>query len=211
MIDFWELSGRLMLMDPRTRDRDIYNSSTGILPIQSDGCILLGHADTPLLPFPIEAFYDRLRDYFATRYTGADKLLCPVVSMFALGEIGVMFFNQPFRDLFEQLSTYLQTTSVIRGRSDTHYDSMFYIVVAVLAMDTKTRASIADDDDFLGLDPIATDRPVLRLLAQDPEFVTKADAFCFEGAWEPGSFDPLSDQNYGANPFRHFRFVNAPA
>lgn len=226
MIDFWEIAGRLLLMDPVTRNRDLYDANTGILPIQAGGCILAGHCNTPTLPFPIQSFYDRLRDYLSRRYAGADKLFSPAISMFALGESGVMFFNQPFRDLFESLSHYLLTGSAARGRTDTGSASLFYIVLGVLALDTKSRKSVAGGD-FLGLAPEAMgDRDALMQLAGDQEFNRRANEFCFTGGWTNGSANTLRDQTYGiithtieaegqdvlridakTIPFRHIRFV----
>src|SRR5450432_296142 len=100
MIDFWELTGRLFLMDPNTRSSEIYDHATGLLPLQADGSILNGHLNTPTLPFPVNGFYNQLRSYFSQKYTGTDQMLSPVISMFALGEIGVMFFTQDFRNAF---------------------------------------------------------------------------------------------------------------
>jgi len=222
MIDFWELAGRLMLMDPTQRKNDIY---TTILPIQSDGCILLGFSTKPTLPFPPAGFYNQLRDYF-TQIDKAEKFVSPVLSMFALGETGVMFFNQKFRDLFEVLSFYLTNVSAASGKSDTGSSSLVYIVLALLMLDSTTRASVATGK-FLGLEPSdGAEKGILIALANDLEFTKRANAVCFVGAWTEGSANTLRDQTYGtlthANsligeermvlteeiiPFRHFRFV----
>jgi hypothetical protein len=223
MIDFWELSGRLLLMDPNKRKQDIY---TNLLPIQSDGCILLGSAQSTTLPFSIPGFYNAMRDFFTQNYTGANAIYSPVISMFALGEIGTMFFNQPFRDLFEKTSTYLKTQSSIQGRTDMGSTSFFYMVLMLLVIDRTTRASIVGGD-FLDLDKLPSasgDKAALTHLANDPNFVIVADNMCLgepsgslsDGDWTRGSASVLRGQPYGkpnatppipAIPFRHFRFV----
>ena len=208
MIDFWELAGRLLLMDPATRNKEIY-SDGGLLPIQSNDCILLGHADTPTLPFTKEEFYDPMRNYFAAKYTGNNRLLSPVISMFALGETGTMFFNPPFRVLFEKLSGYLLNGSVVNNRRDTGSDSMFYIVLTIIALDKTSRESVINDN-FLGLEPSSEDRVVLRRLAADPGFQDVADKWCFGGDWTEGSHGSLRYQKYGNNPLRHVRFIHLP-
>jgi len=208
MIDFWEIAGRIVLMDPAVRNHDLYDANTGIMPLQDGGCILAGHCDTATLPFPVGAFYDSLRDYLTQKYSGPDALLSPVISMFALGEVGVMLFNQPFRDLFEAVSTYLRTQSAIAGRTDTGSSSLFYIALAVLCVDMTSRQSIAQGN-FLGLTQNAADQTALQQVANDATFNTNASALCFQGAWEQGSDNTLRDQMYsnGSIPFRHFRFV----
>jgi hypothetical protein len=223
MIDFWELSGRLLLMDPTKRQQDIY---TTLLPIQSDGCILLGSANAATLPFPIPGFYNAMRAYFAQNYTGTNAIYSPVTSMFALGEIGTMFFNQPFRDLFEKTSTYLRTQSNIQGKTDTGSTSFFYTVLMLLVIDRTTRASIVAGN-FLNLDKLSVapgDKAALTQLANDPNFVTVADNMCLGepsgplsvADWTRGSASVLLGQPYGKPtatppippiPFRHFRFV----
>jgi len=213
MIDFWEIAGRIVLMDPVTRNHDLYDVDTGIIPLQDGGCILVGHCNTASLPFPVESYYNSLRDYLTLRYSGADSLLSPVISMFALGEVGVMLFNQQFRDLFESVSTYLRTQSPIQGRRDTGSASLFYIALAVLCVDMTSRASIADGN-FLGLTPNdAADQTALQQLARDAMFTQGANALCFQGAWQQGSDNTLRDQLYlgGTLPFRHFRFVEGLA
>jgi len=128
--------------------------------------------------------------------------------MFALGETGVMFFNDKFRNLFEDLSRYLRTAPTMQGRVDTGSDSMFYIALAVITMDKKTRGLVASQGDFLGVEPSAlADKVALQKLANEKGFQDQADLTCFTGGWTEGSVDTLRDQNYGANPFRHFRFV----
>jgi hypothetical protein len=211
MIDFWELAGRLMLMDPVTRQQQIY---TTLLPLQADGSILDGHAKTAGLPFPIATFYNRTRDFYTARYSGADKLYAPAISMFALGETGLMFFNQDFRDVFENLSYYLLNKSVAKGRTDKGSDSRFYMVLALLVIDSTTRNIVATNGDFLGLAPPAqADRDALQTLARDPEFVMRANTLCFGVDWTEGSVNTLREQRYGDVPggpkadipFRHFR------
>ena len=209
MIDFWEIAGRIVLMDPAVRNHDLYDANTGIMPLQDGGCILPGHCDTASLPFPVGPYYDSLRDYLTQRYSGADNLLSPAISMFALGEVGVMLFNQQFRDLFEAVSTYLRTQSPIAGRSDTGSKSLFYIVLAVLCVDMTSRAIIGTGN-FLGLTPSdPADQTALQQLANDATFNANANALCFQGAWIEGSDNTLRDQTYsnGTIPFRHFRFV----
>jgi hypothetical protein len=223
MIDFWELSGRLLLMDPNKRKQDIY---TTLLPIQSDGCILLGHAQTATLPFPILGFYNAMRKFFADTYKGADLIYSPVISMFALGEIGTMFFNQPFRDLFEKTSNFLRTQSNIQGKTDTGSTSFFYTVLMLLVIDRTTRGSV-QGGKFLGLENLPSspgDQAALTQLANDPKFIIVADNMCrgeasgplSEADWTRGSASVLQGQDYGNPnasppippiPFRHFRFV----
>jgi hypothetical protein len=144
--------------------------------------------------------------------------------MFALGEIGVMFFNQKFRDAFEDLSLYVRKS----GRSDTDPASLFHIVLALLVVDRTTRGFVATGD-FQGLSPDAqADRDALQALARDKVFIEKADIYCFSNPWSGGSLNPLNHQTYGTFtlsnqigdtnrevlkepiPFRHFRFVPAP-
>jgi hypothetical protein len=206
MLDFWELSGRLLLMDPTQRQQKIY---TNLLPIQGDGCILLGHAQTALLPFPIPGFYNAVRTFFAQTYTGANAIYSPVISMFALGEIGTMFFNQPFRDLFEAVSLYLKTQSNIQGRTDNGSTSFFYMVLMLLVIDRTTRDSVGKGN-FLGLDqlpPAPSDKPALTLLANDAKLGTLANNMCLgvpgaaaEAPWTRGSMSVLRDQDYGPQP-----------
>jgi len=208
MIDFWELSGRLLLMDPAKRDADIY---TDILPIQTDGCISLGNCNTALIAFSVPLFYNQLRDYFTNTYTGQNKLLSPVISMFTLGEIGTMFFNQKFRNLFNDVSSYLLKDSVIKGRSDIGSAPFFYMMLMLLASDRTTRASVANDGNFLGLAPADHgDQEALKQLAINNEFITTTEAMCLEGGWSEGSISTLRHQKYGTveKPidFRHFRF-----
>jgi hypothetical protein len=218
MMDFWELSGRLLLMDPNRRKQDIY---TNLLPVQSDGCILLGHSITATLPFSIPGFYNALRTFFTQTYTGANTIYSPVISMFALGEIGTMFFNQPFRDLFEKVSIFLQTQSNVKGRTDKGSTSFFYIVLMLLVVDRTTRAKVAGGD-FLGLDRLPSpsgDKTALTQLAADKPFISVANNMCLgdptdaalsEGPWTRGSASVLRDQDYGTGgtiPFQHFRFV----
>jgi hypothetical protein len=214
MIDFWELTGRLMLMDPATRKHDFYDPTTGMLPLQADGCILLGYAHSTGLAFPIAGFYNALRDYFTLRYTGADQIYSPAISMFALGEVGVLFFNQDARDAFEDVSNYLRTSSVVQDRTDKGSESRFYMVLALLMVDSTTRDSVAGGN-FLGLAPTApADRTVLQSLANDATFVQKANHLCFEEDWTEGSQNTLREQKYGGVPgspgavlpFRHAHF-----
>jgi hypothetical protein len=226
MLDFWEIAGRLMLMDPATRKKDLYDPS-GILPIQG-GCILPGFCNTALLPFPVKTFYDQLRSYLSTRYQPGRVLWSPVISMFALGEIGVMFFNDDFRKLFENVSTYLLQTSAVKDRKDTGAASLFYICLALLVTDRTFRAAVLRND-FLGLQPAsAADVSDLKTVAADPTFVKAADTMCLDGGWKPGSVSTLMDQSYGITPgdaisgtttpgapdplpFRHYRFIDTSA
>lgn len=217
MIDFWELSGRLLLMDPAKRTQDIYINR---MPIQSDGCILLGHCQTATLPFSIPGYYDVMRNYFEQTYAGANAIFCPAISMFALGEIGTMFFTQRFRDLFEAVSSYLRTQSGIQGKTDTGSSSFFYMVLMLLVIDRTTRASVAQGV-FLGLTPPApAEQAALTQLATDPQFIKVADNMCLgdpnvpkdTADWTEGSFSVLRGQLYGRPgttplPFRHFRFI----
>ncbi len=219
MIDFWELAGRLVLMDKATRTKEIY---TDRLPLQADGSILNGFREKSGLPLPVPGFYNQMRAFYMDRYSKGGKLAfrSPVISMFALGESGVMFFTQPFRDLFDKLSDYLKNTSVIKGRNDLDQYPDFYITLAVLMLDTTTRKSVVDTGDFLGLEPPAGDVAALRTLAADPEFVKLSNGVCFDGEWTDGSQNTLRDQSYpsvaadGApppKPFRHLHFKNVPA
>jgi hypothetical protein len=222
MMDFWELSGRLLLMDPNKRKQDIYTNLIPLVGTGADECILLNHAKTATLPFSIPGFYDAMRTFFAKTYTGGNAIFSPVVSMFALGEIGTMFFNQPFRDLFEKTSTFLQTQSNVKSRTDTGSTSFFYIVLMLIAIDRTTRASVVGGK-FLDLDRLPSppaDKAALTQLAADPNFVTVANNMCLgepTGAlsvapWTEGSHSVLRGQLYGkpgTTPikFRHFRFV----
>jgi len=214
MIDFWELAGRLLLKDKAERIQEIY---TDLLPLGVGGTILDEFADSAGLPFPEQNFYDQLRDYLVNedaaqpplgKYAGL--LFSPAVSMFALGEVGVMFFNGPNRAAFESLSDFTRAHAATNGRTDTSASPRFYIVLALLMVDSTTRDKNVAKGEFLGLMPTGAGEPeALTALANDAEFVKRANTLCFENDWENGSSNPLRYQKYGKAgdlPFRHFRF-----
>jgi hypothetical protein len=218
MIDFWELTGRLLLMPQADRDA-IYAA----LPVdEEDGCILKGCREKPALEFKLDRHYDVLRGILHKRYADAPLseeqippiapklvLKSPVISMFALGEILVVFFTREFRTVFDIVSNYLVSQSVLKDRTDRDSDSELYIVLALLVIDSTTRASVATGE-FLGLlPPKPADAAALRALANEKTFVKMADHLCFDSDWTDGSCNTLRPQEYrgGKIKFRHFRFV----
>ena len=205
MQDFWELTGRLMMM--KQSDRDEFYKVNVPIPAGED-CILPRNRDTMILPYPQEMYdgENGVRTYFIRRY---GNLLGNVpISLFAAGEVMTMFFFDRWRKYFDAVADMAQT--LLPGIDDRSASPDFYVMMGLTLVDKRARADFpANISDLF----VATPKEVeqVQYFVNHERAAAPLMAFSADDNWEPGCFTTYffsTTYQKSTVVHRHVRFLS---